>query len=103
MNEILNSIAQVKFDEEMMFLILILVSTILVFVAASFIFIGAKTATQRKLDEIKSEAGGNKLPKSSKIDNTLESLAPIIAPKSVKERETTRHKLMHAASMKPML
>ncbi|CAH0541187.1 type II secretion system F family protein [Vibrio marisflavi] len=96
MNEILNSIAQVKFDEEMMFLILILVSTILVFVAASFIFIGAKTATQRKLDEIKSEAGGNKLPKSSKIDNTLESLAPIIAPKSVKERETTRHKLMHA-------
>ncbi|MCL9781423.1 type II secretion system F family protein [Vibrio sp. S4M6] len=96
MNDILYSLAEIKIDEEFIFLILILVSTILVFVAVSFIFIGAKSATQKKLEEIKSEASGMKLSKAHKIDNTLESLAPIIAPRNIKERETARHKLMHA-------
>lgn len=96
MDAILAWFGQIQLDEELVFLILVLVSTVLIFVALTFVFVGAKSLTQKKLEEIKQEAGGNRLHKTNKIDNTLESLAPIVAPKSVKERETVRHKLMHA-------
>ena len=36
------------------------------------------------------------LKSNEKIDGTLESLSPVIAPTSIKERESTRRKLMHA-------
>lgn len=96
MDQLLSLISSFKLTEEVLILGLVLASTTLLTVTVVFFFVGSKSKTVKKLEDLRREAGAKKLKKGNKIDNTLESLAPIMTPKSVKERETTRHKLMHA-------
>ncbi|MGC9492642.1 type II secretion system F family protein [Vibrio genomosp. F10] len=96
MERLLDLINYIEIDDELFFLGLILVSTSLSIMTVAFIFFGVKSPIKRKLEEIRNESGGQKLKKSRKIDNTLESLAPMMTPSNSKERESVRHQLMHA-------
>ncbi|WP_070962498.1 type II secretion system F family protein [Vibrio sonorensis] len=96
MDAILDLFSSFEIDEQTLFLGMILVATILIVFSLAFILIGVRSPLKDKLLEIRSESGSQKLKKNRRLDNTLESLAPIMAPKSSKERETVRHQLMHA-------
>ncbi|MCK6262466.1 type II secretion system F family protein [Vibrio sp. ZSDE26] len=96
MESIIELIKQIEVDEQLFILGFILLSTTLLIMAVVFIFVGFKSPLKKKLEEIKKESGSSNLKKSRNLDNTLESLAPIMTPKDSKERESVRHKLMHA-------
>ncbi|CAM4246355.1 type II secretion system F family protein [Vibrio agarivorans] len=85
-----------QLDEQTMFLGLILVSTVLLVLTVSVLFIGSRSPIQDKLDKIKEDNQPLGRKRNKGLESTLESLAPIMAPSSGKERETVRHKLMHA-------
>ncbi|QIA64068.1 type II secretion system F family protein [Vibrio astriarenae] len=98
MEFIAQMIEQYVGDEQTIFLGLVLVCTILIVLTVSFLLLGTRSPIQDKLDSIKEDnsVGSTSSDKSNRLSNTLESLAPIMAPSSGKERETVRHKLMHA-------
>lgn len=82
-------------DQELLFMAFILVTTILIVMTLGFAVMGINSPLRRKLAEL--SGNKNTQPKNSnKMVDTLESLAPIMSPKSEKERQTTRDKLMHA-------
>ncbi|MDR9827439.1 type II secretion system F family protein [Vibrio sp. FNV 38] len=85
-----------QLDEQTLFLGLILISTILLVMTIAVLFVGTRTPIKDKLDKIKDESGTGANKRNRGLEHTLESLAPIMAPSSGVERETTRHKLMHA-------
>ncbi|MGD8109759.1 type II secretion system F family protein [Vibrio sp. TRT 21S02] len=96
MEEILAVLESYQIDEEMLFLGLILISTVLMVVTVTLVVVGGRSPIKDKLEQIRQDSGAEKLKKNRRLDNTLESLAPIMAPKSNKERESVRHQLMHA-------
>ncbi|MGY3570624.1 type II secretion system F family protein [Vibrio paucivorans] len=96
MNALLGFIDNIPLDEEMLYLLMILLSTVFMVVSVVLIVIGTKNPIKRKLELIRSESGAGKLRKSSRIDNTLESLSPVMAQSNSKESESLRHQLMHA-------
>jgi tight adherence protein C len=85
-----------KLDEEVFILSIVFVATTLVAITVSFLLIGIKSPVKSRLDTIRKEAEGNVLKKSNRLDSALGSLAPVMTPKSRKERETVRYHLMHA-------
>ncbi|WED21271.1 type II secretion system F family protein [Vibrio sp. JC009] len=82
-------------DRQTLFLIVILVASILFFIAVGLLIIGNRSQVSKRLEDISS---GNELgeKRSSRFGNTLDSLSPVLAPKSKKEQESIRHQLMHA-------
>ncbi|MEZ8193461.1 MULTISPECIES: type II secretion system F family protein [Vibrio] len=96
MDTILDLIVNFEINEETLFLGMILLSTSLLIVSISFIVMGTRSPIKRKLEIMQQEGGGAKPKRNQTIDNTLESLAPIISSRDVKEKESLRHKLMHA-------
>lgn len=98
MNDIITSISSFVIDEQTILLGLILLSTILLVLSVSLIFYGMRNPVKRQLEVIKKEgiSYNNTIRKKDKINNTLESIAPIISPKNLKERDSVRHQLMHA-------
>ncbi|CAM3757082.1 type II secretion system F family protein [Vibrio aestuarianus] len=96
MDDILNILSSFNLDEQTMILSLILVSVSMLVLTAGFIVIGSKSPLKRKLHSLRESNSSGTLRKSERLGNTLESLVPIVAPKSGRERESIRQKLMHA-------
>lgn len=96
MGELINRLNELQLDEQTAFLVLILVATILVIFTVLMLLLGSKSPLTQKLEEIRKSSGGEKLKKSRRLDNTLESLAPVMQPSNSKNSETIRSQLMHA-------
>ncbi|MDE1327868.1 type II secretion system F family protein [Vibrio aestuarianus] len=96
MDDILNILSSFNLDEQTMILSLILVSVSMLVLTAGFIVIGSKSPLKRKLHSLRESNSSGTLRKSERLGTTLESLVPIVAPKSGRERESIRQKLMHA-------
>ncbi|MDE1248868.1 type II secretion system F family protein [Vibrio aestuarianus] len=96
MDDILNILSSFNLDEQTMILSLILVSVSMLVLTTGFIVIGSKSPLKRKLHSLRESNSSGTLRKSERLGNTLESLVPIVAPKSGRERESIRQKLMHA-------
>ncbi|KGY12559.1 pilus assembly protein TadC [Vibrio tubiashii] len=96
MENLINQINALEFDEQAAFLALILIATILIIFTAFMLLLGSKSPLTKKLEDIRKTAGGEKLRKNKRLDNTLESLAPVMQPSNSKDRETVRNQLMHA-------
>lgn len=97
MDELLAVFSDIQVNDQWVFLALILVSTSLLVVTVALVFSGNRAPMKKKLEQINKELSGNTLKKKNrKVDNTLESLAPISAGKESKERASIRTQLMHA-------
>lgn len=96
METIFSWLESFELNEQTVFLSLTLVSTVLVVLTVSVLLVGTRNPLQDKLDTLKSDDSGLGTQKNQRLENTLESLAPIMAPSSGKERESVRHRLMHA-------
>lgn len=87
----------INLDQETLILAGIFIAVTLIILSVALFFTGFRSPVQKKLGDIrKSMDGGARVSHAHKIDNTLESLAPLFSPKSQKERESVRHQLMHA-------
>ncbi|MFV0576188.1 MAG: type II secretion system F family protein [Vibrio sp.] len=83
--------------KEWLFLCSVLLSVILAVMGLGMLLFGQKDSLKRRLATVNpDEITGNKALYSPKVTNTLESLSTYLMPNSDKERETIRHKLMHA-------
>jgi tight adherence protein C len=86
-------LATLDIPREWVFLaVLMLAVTILVF-GIGFMFVGAKSALDRRVHNL---ASPEQKQEKSKVIDTLESLAPSYVPRSEKEQQSVRLKLMHA-------
>ncbi|MGF1765006.1 type II secretion system F family protein [Aliivibrio kagoshimensis] len=94
-NKLLEQMLSVGISREWFFLSLILVSTILIVMTIGLMVMGLKKPLKKRLKVITSDEKTARSTKK-KIENTLESLEPLISPNNIKEQESTRHKLMHA-------
>ncbi|WP_099609580.1 type II secretion system F family protein [Vibrio coralliilyticus] len=83
-------------DDQMLLLILILVSTVLIVFTFSLLMVGSKSPLKAKLEQLRASTRSSSLKKSRKLDHTLESLAPVMKPSNSKESESIRQRLMHA-------
>lgn len=100
MDFIFSSLSSFRISEQNVFLGLFLLSTALLILSVVMLFVGTKGTVKRQLESIRKEgmmkSSNTALRKKDKINNTLESIAPILSPQNIKERESARHKLMHA-------
>lgn len=82
--------------QETVIMLLVLISTMLVVLTVGSILIGINSPLRRRIMEISGETKESAASGSKMVD-TLESFAaPIMSPKSEKERQSARHRLMHA-------
>lgn len=98
MNDIMewfSYIGSTEIKREWFVLGMILFATSLLVLSVGFILSGINSPLRKKLNKL-SVTKSVTVRSNEKIDGTLESLSPVIAPTSVKERESTRRKLMHA-------
>ncbi|MBW3694251.1 type II secretion system F family protein [Vibrio sp. T187] len=97
METILDFFTSIKLDEQTFILLALMVATTLLIASVVLITVGAKNPLKRKLESIKEDSTVSRLKKGgTRLDSTLESLAPIVTSKDSKEKESIRHKLMHA-------
>ncbi|WP_375752976.1 type II secretion system F family protein [Vibrio sp. HN007] len=83
-------------DRQVVFLIVVLVAAILFFVSIGLLIMSkSKSPIKKKLEEY-AQHNDSKARRVNKLENTLESLSPVITPKDKKEKESVRHQLMHA-------
>lgn len=82
-------------NQENLFFLFVLVTTMLIVLTLGAVIISINSPMRRKLAELTGD-NHDSASSSNKMVDTLESLAPIMAPKSDKERQTARVKLMHA-------
>lgn len=96
MEELLDWVNNISITQEMLIMLLVLVTTILVVLTVGSIVMGINSPLRRRLMQI---TGDHKegAASTNKMVDTLESFAaPIMSPKNEKERQTARHRLMHA-------
>ncbi|SHO55478.1 type II secretion system F family protein [Vibrio quintilis] len=92
-----DSFRNLNIDEELLILVIIFVAVTSFVVTLVMIVSGSKSKVKRQLEDIRKDMNSTLLKKQNKrFDTTLESIAPIVAPRSTKDQETTRHHLMHA-------
>lgn len=91
----MDALLNLELDEQTLFLALILFASVLSFFILFVFIVGMRSPLKAQLNEIKKNSQGEKLKKSRRIDNTLESLAPAVASNS-KESQSLRKQLMHA-------
>ncbi|WP_456296754.1 type II secretion system F family protein [Vibrio sp. AK197] len=96
MESMLSFISGFQVSSQMIFLIMLLISTVLIVITIVLLVVGKRSPLKVKLEQIKSTQGLSSGKKTHRFENTLESLAPVMTPKSLKERESVRHQLMHA-------
>ncbi|SDG66255.1 tight adherence protein C [Vibrio xiamenensis] len=96
MDILLNWLDSLQLDGRMVFLGMILISSTLMLLAVVLLVFGRRSPLKVKLEQIKTSQEPAQIRKSKRLDHTLESLAPVMTPKNVKERESIRHQLMHA-------
>lgn len=83
-------------DRQYLFLGIVLFASILFVVAIGMLFFSkANSPVKRKLEEY-SHGKEIRSQKSRKLENTLESLSPVITPSNTKEKESVRTQLMQA-------
>ncbi|MEZ9130305.1 type II secretion system F family protein [Vibrio breoganii] len=81
---------------ESIFLIMLMVSVAVFVLTIGFFILGINSPLRRKVHKLTGHEDKGKEAFNSKIEGTLESLAPLAKPNNEKEVETMRHKLMHA-------
>ncbi|MCE0494323.1 type II secretion system F family protein [Vibrio salinus] len=88
----------IRLDQETLVLGGIFLAVTLIALSIALFLLGYRSNTKRKLAEIRKSMDGEArvTDGSRKIDNTLESLAPLFSPKSQKERDSVKNQLMHA-------
>ncbi|WP_414931933.1 type II secretion system F family protein [Vibrio europaeus] len=96
MEDLINQLNELQIDEQTAFLVLILIATILAIFTVLMLFMGSRSPLTQKLEELRKSSGGGKLKKNRRLDNTLESLAPVMQPSNSKNNESVRSQLMHA-------
>ncbi|WP_370737208.1 type II secretion system F family protein [Vibrio aerogenes] len=97
MDSFLELLSRINFNEELFILIVIFIAVTSFAVTVILVISGTKSKVKRQLEDIRKDMDSTLLRKKNKrFDTTLESIAPIVAPRSTKEQETTRHHLMHA-------
>lgn len=96
MQDLIQQLNEFQIDEQTAFLALILLASILVVFTALMLLVGSKSPLTQKLEDIRKSSGSEKLKKSRRLDNTLESLAPVMQPSNSKDKESVRSQLMHA-------
>lgn len=96
MEDLIRIINELRIDEQTAFLALILIATVLIIFTSFLLLLSSKSPLSSKLEEIRKSSGSGRLKKSRRLDNTLESLAPVMQPSNSKETESVRAKLMHA-------
>ncbi|WP_435328871.1 type II secretion system F family protein [Vibrio hannami] len=96
MNQLLSLLSFPVMDRQVVFLIVVLIAAISFFVAVGLLLMSKTNSPVKK--KLKEYATQNdiKARKVNKLENTLESLSPVITPKDKKEKESIRHQLMHA-------
>ncbi|MFA0067906.1 pilus assembly protein TadC [Vibrio breoganii] len=77
-----------------LFLIMVLVGTVLAVLAIGMLVLGFNSPLKRKLKAIGGEVQGTQ--RSEKLDNALESIAPVMVPNSKKERDSIQRQLIQA-------
>ncbi|PMM20436.1 pilus assembly protein TadC [Vibrio breoganii] len=77
-----------------LFLIMVLVGTVLAVLAIGMLVLGFNSPLKRKLKAIGGEVQGPQ--RSEKLDNALESIAPVMVPNSKKERDSIQRQLIQA-------
>lgn len=98
MNDIMewfSYIGNTEIKREWFVLGMILFATSLLVLSIGFILSGINSPLRKKLNRLSVKPSPT-LRSNEKIEGTLESLSPVLAPTSIKERESTRRKLMHA-------
>lgn len=82
-------------NQEVLFMALILITTILIVMTLGSVIIGVNSPIKRRLAEL---SGDKKAlsNRNKKVSETLESLAPLTSPTNEKERQSARTKLMCA-------
>ncbi|MFA1562044.1 type II secretion system F family protein [Aliivibrio fischeri] len=98
MNDIMewfSYVLSVEIKREWFILGMVLFATSLLVLSIGFILSGIHSPLRKKLNNL-SVKSPPALKNTEAIEGTLESLSPMIAPTSLKERESTRRKLMHA-------
>lgn len=96
MEDLILQLNNIELDEQTALLALILVASVLVIFTLFLLLLGSKSPLAKRLEDIRRSTNREGPRKSRALDNTLESLAPIVQPSSGKERETIRSQLMHA-------
>ncbi|NAW59261.1 MULTISPECIES: type II secretion system F family protein [unclassified Vibrio] len=81
-------------NQELLFIAFVVITTMLLVLTVGSVLIGVRSPMKRKLAELSGEKAD--VTPNPNVFSTLESLAPIMSPKSDKERQSTRAKLMHA-------
>ncbi len=85
-----------RINAEYIYLGLVLISVSLIFATIFMVVIGSRSPLKQKLDIIRKDSANTQTRKNYRMGRSLESLAPIFTPSNSKERESTRHQLMHA-------
>ncbi len=96
MNGVSSWLAGIQINTQLLFLTMVLISTILIVITVVLLVFGKRSPLKMKLEQIKYSQAPSSARKGRRLGQTLESLAPVMTPKSVKERESIRHQLMHA-------
>ncbi len=97
MDSALRYFSHFQLTEENLILLMVMFSTVLVVLCIFLVVFGSKSVVRTKLQTYSADNRTIELHrKNTKIDNALESLSPIFVSGDAKEKETIRHKLMHA-------
>ncbi|PMH41236.1 pilus assembly protein TadC [Vibrio sp. 10N.286.49.B3] len=96
MDDILRWLANINIDKQMLILLMILISVSLFVLILGSLFLSSRSPLRMKLGTLRNKDNFQTNNRSSRLENTLESLSPITAPKSSKERASIKQKLMHA-------
>lgn len=95
MESFFDLLISLELDEEVVFLSIIMISTVLVIFTGLLLFIGSNSPLKNRLARLKDSTRADNLKKGSRLEKSLESLAPAMKSNS-KESESIRTQLMHA-------
>jgi len=96
MESLLDLITSFDIDEQTFFLAVILIATVLLIFTFSLLVISSKSPLKTRLAGLKDATRADRLKKGSRLEKSLESLAPAMKSSNSKESESIREKLMHA-------
>ncbi|WP_394126985.1 type II secretion system F family protein [Vibrio hepatarius] len=96
MESIFDLISSYEIDEQTFFLAVILVATVLLMFTVSLLLVSSKSPLKSRLARLKDATRADTLKKGSRLEKSLESLAPAMKSSNSKESESIREKLMHA-------
>ncbi|KOO14297.1 pilus assembly protein TadC [Vibrio xuii] len=96
MESIFDLISSYEIDEQTFFLAVILIATVLLMFTFSLLLVSSKSPLKSRLARLKDATRADTLKKGSRLEKSLESLAPAMKSSNSKESESIREKLMHA-------